>query len=100
VTAAELIGMVTDSGVHLTPDGRHIRWVGVLSQCLYDELARHKAAVLALLRARAGMCSECGAPLGGNGQAVTLALVGTDGTVTCAACLSGLTALRRKGVGI
>jgi hypothetical protein len=100
VTPRETIAAVRRLGTDLSASGDKIRWRGPLTAELRAGLARDKVAVLAVLRAEAGLCSECGASLGLNGRAARLALVNEDGSATCYDCLEGYTLLRARGVPI
>ena len=105
MTASALVAEARARGVLLRADGAllRIRWPGPQPiPELRHALMAHKPAILRLLSPAgssgeatvpADPCSECR-------QQAWMALVGDDGTRTCADCATGRTALRRAGVTI
>jgi len=96
-----LIAQLDVLGVDIRADGDQLRFrpIGLVPPALLAQLKAEKAHVLAVLgTAQPALgrppCTEC------ESTTWIAALVGRDGSRTCAACATGLTAMRARGVAI
>jgi len=104
--ARELLDRVAELGVEIRAEGEQLRLrpIGLVPVDLLEALRAAKPQVLAVLRGEPELteaaplssppCAQCGS------TTWIASLVDDAGTRTCAACLTGRTALRRSGASL